>query len=219
MQTARSHIKGQSLIEALVALMVGAVMIGGVSTVLVLSVRSSASADQLNSASQLAGQELDNVRVLAEANWNAIYLAAKYVNPSTTNPHYLSVVTVNDKTSFAINDGATSTTIDNVEFAKSFYIQNVLRDGDGDIVASGGVDDPSTQKIVVTVTWDPEQSFQIVGYLIRSRNISALFSDWSAGSGLEGPYTLSSDSPHGFYSASSSVDFAPDDGGVTLITD
>ncbi|MCL4406264.1 MAG: prepilin-type N-terminal cleavage/methylation domain-containing protein [Patescibacteria group bacterium] len=218
MQTARSHIKGQSLIEALVALAVGAVMIGGVSTALFLSVRSSASTRQLNNASRLASQELDNVRVLAEANWNAVYLATKYVNPSTTNPHYLSVVTVAGKTSFAINNGTTSSAIDGTTFTKSFYIQNVLRDGSDNIVESGGTDDPSTQKIVVTVTWPTDQSFEIVGYLTRSRNISALFSAWSAGPGLEGPYTVSA-APHGFSSVSSTVDFTPDNGGITLITE
>jgi Tfp pilus assembly protein PilV len=217
MRTARSHISGQSLIEALVALMVGVIMIGGVSTVLILSVRSSADADQFNSASRLASQELDNVRVFAEADWNAIYLATKYVSPENTNPHYLSVVNVGGKTSFAINNGTTAITVDSVEYTKSFYIENVQRDEDDNVVASGGTDDPSTQKITVNVTWLDGQSLSVVGYLVRSRNVSALFSSWGAGPGLEGPYTILSDSPQGFSSASDDIDFAPEVGGITLI--
>lgn len=217
MRTARSHIRGQSLIEALVALMVGVIMIGGVSTVLILSVRSSADADQFNSASRLASQELDNVRVFAEADWNAIYLATKYVDPGNTNPHYLSVVNVGGKTSFAINNGTTAVTVDSIEYTKSFYIENVERDEDDNIVASGGTDDPSTQKITVNVTWLDGQSLSVVGYLVRSRNVSALFSSWGAGPGFEGPYTILSDAPQGFSSSSQDIDFAPEVGGITLI--
>ncbi|HOF50159.1 MAG TPA: hypothetical protein PLH22_00485 [Candidatus Colwellbacteria bacterium] len=217
MRTARSHIRGQSLIEALVALMVGVIMIGGVSTVLILSVRSSADADQFNSASRLASQELDNIRVFAEADWNAIYLATKYVDPGNTNPHYLSVVNVGGKTSFVINNGTTAVTVDSIEYTKSFYIENVERDEDDNIVASGGTDDPSTQKITVNVTWLDDKSLSVVGYLVRSRNVSALFSSWGAGPGFEGPYTILSDAPQGFSSSSEDIDFAPEVGGITLI--
>jgi type II secretory pathway pseudopilin PulG len=219
MQTARFYIRGQSLIEALVALMIGVVMIGGVSTVLVLSVRSSADADQLNSASRLASQELDSIRVLAEADWNAIYTATKYIDESTTNPHYLAVVTVNSKQSFAINDGAKETSVDGILFSHSFYIKNVLRDESDNIVENGGIDDPSTQKIVVTVNWLTSQPFQISGYLTRSRNISALFSNWKAGAGFEGPYTIHADAPQGFSSSSANIDFNPAVGNITLFTE
>jgi type II secretory pathway pseudopilin PulG len=215
---ARSHIKGQSLIEALVALMIGVVMIGGVSTVLVLSVRSSADADQLNNANRLASQELDSIRVLAAADWNAIYTATKYIDEEIPNLHYLSIVGVDPKKSFAINDGVQEATppVDGITFTKSFYIENVLRDVDDKIVASDGIDDPSTQKITVNVTWLTDQSFKIVGYLIRSRNVSALFSDWSAGPGLEGPYTILADTAKGF-SFSTNIDYQPESGGVELI--
>ncbi len=197
--------------------MVGVIMIGGVSTVLILSVRSSADADQFNSASRLASQELDNIRVFAEADWNAIYLATKYVDPGNTNPHYLSVVNVGGKTSFVINNGTTAVTVDSIEYTKSFYIENVERDEDDNIVASGGTDDPSTQKITVNVTWLDDKSLSVVGYLVRSRNVSALFSSWGAGPGFEGPYTILSDAPQGFSSSSEDIDFAPEVGGITLI--
>lgn len=218
MRTAQSHISGQSLIEALVALAVGAVMIGGVSIALSLSIHSSAETRGFNNASQLATQELDNVRVLAEADWNAIYLATKYVDEVTPNRHYLSIVGVDPKKSFAINDGAKVITppIDGITFTQSFYIKNVLRDSNDNIVESGGTDDPSTQKIVVNVTWPTNQSFQISGYLTRSRNVSALFSTWTAGPGLEGPYTIFADTAKGF-SSSTNIDYQPESGRLKLI--
>lgn len=216
MRMVRLHIRGQSLVEALVALAVGAVMIGGVSTALFVSIRSSATTRQLNNASQLASQELDNVRVLTEADWNSIYLATKYVDEANPNRHYLSIVTVDSKKSFAINDGTKETTVDGVVFNQSFYIKNVLRDGNDNIVESGGTDDSSTQKIVVNVTWPMDQSFQISGYLTRSRNVSALFSAWTSGPGLEGPYTIFADTAKGF-SSSNNIDYQPESGGLKLI--
>ena len=91
-------------------------------------------------------------------------------------------------------------------YSRYFYIENVNRTvcGVGDItststsgcvsVAGAGPndfgDDPSTQKINAVVTRSDGAVSQYYEYLTRSRNIVFSQTDWSGGSGQEGPYTV-----------------------------
>ena len=42
--------------------------------------------------------------------------------------------------------------VDNI-FERIFTIENVGRDANDDIIGSGGINDPDTKKIVVSVSW------------------------------------------------------------------
>lgn len=65
-------------------------------------------------------------------------------------------------------------------YTRSFKIENVFRQ-DGNIVSSGGTEDPSTQKITATVSWGDNLSLSISEYITRNRNDVTQESDWSGG--------------------------------------
>jgi len=76
---------------------------------------------------------------------------------------------------------------ENASYEKYFYVESVKRDDNGDVVASGGTYDPSTQKIVSVVTWEDGRSASLVSYLTRNRDKVFVQDDWSGGEGQEGP--------------------------------
>jgi len=91
-------------------------------------------------------------------------------------------------------------------YSRYFYIENVNRTvcSVGDIttgtstgcisVAGAGsgdiADDPSTQKVNAVVTRSDGATSQYYEYLTRSRNLVFSQTNWSGGSGQEGPYTV-----------------------------
>jgi len=95
-----------------------------------------------------------------------------------------------------IASGTEDVNLNSTTFTRWFSVEDVERDsnGDGDIVTSGGDEDPSTQKITVHVEWQESgdtASITLVEYFTRwFRNTSAIFTDWSGSSGVEGPITV-----------------------------
>ena len=99
-------------------------------------------------------------------------------------------------------------------FNRYFYIENVCRTNDANYelagVApcdSGSIDDPSTQRITGVVEWsgkDKISNFSLIRYLTRWRNDVFHQTDWSGGSGQEGPVEKSSDR----YASSTDIDFS-----------
>ncbi len=89
-------------------------------------------------------------------------------------------------------------------FTRYFYVENVNRDNSGDITASGGTNDPSTQKVTAILEWESVQGtsqFALSEYIMRWRNRVFRQTDWSGGSGQEGPLTVPSDK----YASSSEI--------------
>ena len=92
--------------------------------------------------------------------------------------------------------GTESVTVGGVAYNRSFSVQNVCRDAASrDItgitdsggaatacVASGGNNDPSTQRVTVLVSWG-EDSVSWSEYAARWQNLICLQMDWSGGTG------------------------------------
>ncbi len=76
-------------------------------------------------------------------------------------------------------------------YSRWISIENVNRDSDGNMVSAGGTEDPSTQKVVAYVEWQEgadTASISMTEYITRwARNKSAVFTDWSGSSTVEGP--------------------------------
>ncbi len=94
-------------------------------------------------------------------------------------------------------------------FTRYATLQGVLRSPAGEIVFSGGAEDPSTLEANVRVSWiasDSSQShFDLKDYLTRWRNEVTHQTDWSGGAE---PLTPISE-PGGGYSNSSNIRFLP----------
>lgn len=92
-----------------------------------------------------------------------------------------------------------------IVFTRYFSVENVLRDSGGNIVPSGGAEDPSTQKITTYVLWPGSGSakgeVKVVDYITRWQNKIFQQTDWSGGAGQNGPLT----EPNNKYSNATSV--------------
>lgn len=90
-------------------------------------------------------------------------------------------------------------------FTRYFSITNVSRDGAGNIVSSGGTDDPSTRQVTIFTDWvvqgSTTSSISLVDYVTRWKNRAFTQTDWSGGNGFEGPIT----DPNSSYSSSTNI--------------
>jgi prepilin-type N-terminal cleavage/methylation domain-containing protein len=213
-----SH-KGQSLVEVIIAIAVGAILIGGATAIIVPVLRSNLETRNVGIATSLAQEYLENIQALAESDWRIIYNppAAKGIN----SQFYLAP----SSTSFMLVSGATSSMIETKVFTRYFSIENVNRNlcGVSDITTdatttcsagpgSAGVgDDPSTQKITIAVSW-PTSSITRVEYLTHNINKVFVQTDWSGGPGQEGPIT----SPNDKFASSTNIDYATSTGSIII---
>jgi type II secretory pathway pseudopilin PulG len=206
MRSELSSIKGQSLVEILIAVGVSATLIGSVVSTYVVSLNSNANARLSAVGTELAQENYDNVKAISEAEWNTIY------NSTKGSPYYLSL----GAETFSLVSGTENVQVDDVAYTRSFVIENVLRSAGGDIVSVGGIDDPSTQRITVTVSWigtGSARETKIAGYISRTRNISLRLTNWDTGPGNEGPFVSQTTS----YSSSSNIDYITLPGVIKLL--
>lgn len=68
---------------------------------------------------------------------------------------------------------------------RTISISNVQRNEAGDIVASGGVDDPNTKKVTVTVSGPGIQDYSLTSFLTNWSQKEWLQTDWTAGIGTQ----------------------------------
>lgn len=186
-----ANLKGQSLVEIILGMTVAGILIGGASIAVALVMRSNFDAKTAQTASSLARELADNVSAIADSDW------LKINNLTGGSQYYIDQ-------SRNIVSGSENLTVENRNFTRYFSMANVSRDscGIGDITtsaitscvsgpgSSGVSDDPSTKKIIAEVDWVGGRSMTKTQYLSRKRNFSIDQSDWSAGSGQEGPITF-----------------------------
>lgn len=189
--------KGQSLIEIIIGLTVGVLIVGGVTTLIGLNLRSSYDTRTVQAAASLAQELVEQAKSVSESSWHNVYNLTK----GTGQRYYIS------STTLSVSNGIETVVADGKNFTRYFYIENVNRTncGVGDITTdspascdnnfpySGIADDPLTQKITVVVSSDSGEVLRQVQYLIRARNSSYVQTDWSGGSGQLGPITSVND--------------------------
>lgn len=199
--------RGQSLIEAVVALGVGVILISAASGALFVVLRSSQISQNNQIASSLASALSNNLSSVAEANWHNIY----DLNKGAANKYHIATSTGQ----LVVQSGQEQVTVDDIVFSRYFYIENVSRDASGNIVASGGTDDLSTQKAVVATSWiigESESAVTAVTYFTRWPNKIFQQTDWSGGAGQEGPITIVNNK----FSTSEYINFSSTPGSLTL---
>jgi len=190
--------KGQALAEVLIAVVIAGIVIGGIVSTIGTSLITSKKTKQVTAATGLAQEDIEAVKAIASSNWLTIYCPPAGSCPGNkgSSNHYKIVLSDG---SWQIQSGEATSTIDELVYTHYFYLDNVNRDEGGDIVESGGTEDPSTQKVTTMITWSGETNFTMSEYLTRAT--SAYFHDfnWSSGNLGDGPYTYSS----GIYSTTS----------------
>lgn len=190
--------KGQMLIEILVAVVIAGIVIGGVATIIGTSLVTGKKTKQVTVANGLAQQEMEAIKTLAQSSWINLYCP-----PSGTCPGNKDVTSTYNVIlsggSWVFQSGVATTTVDGLDFGHYFYVENVNRDSGGDIVTSGGDEDPSTQKVTVYIVWSGGSEFSVSEYIMRTGSAFFIDRGWTSGNLNDGPYTRSA----GTYSTSS----------------
>ncbi len=215
---------GQSLVEILIAVGIGAILIGAATATIIPVLRSNLETRTVQIAGSLAQEYLDNLRSLAESNWYQIYNPPIAKGPSSQ--FYLNATS----TTYEILSGAASTVAEGRTFTRYFSIENVSRNlcGASDITteaisscasgpgSSGIAEDPSTQKITSVVSWtaggSAGGSINKVQYFTRSQNKVFIQTDWSGGTGQEGPIT----SENNKFASSTNINFSTTTGSIRI---
>ncbi len=175
----RNSRAGQSLVEVIIGLAIGALLIGAAVFAISFMLRSSSANQKFQVASGLNQETIDKVRVVVSADWNDIYT----LNKGEGNFYHVNVqgnnLTIEDA------DPLDIIIIEGVSYSTYFYVEDVGRNVSGDIVSSGGTDDPSTQKITVITTWTNigggMSEVKLVDYITRWQNTVFHQTDWVGG--------------------------------------
>ena len=202
---------GQSLVEILIAVSVGAIFIIAAGTLIAVTMRISAQNKFFQPASFLAQDLIDKVTVFAESRWYCPTATNNCLDsgnpPQLANygiyniPNKGSNVHYSFKLSalpFQWETGDKTIILNDVSYINFFYVENICRssinsnttgltDNNGSsntCNTSGGTADPSTQKVTAAVSWNQaggSGEVKISKYLTRSRNNVFVQTDWSGG--------------------------------------
>ncbi len=203
---------GQSLIEILIGIAVGVIIVGGVAATIAVTLRSNVQNKNSQTATALAQELVNSVSDFSAGNWHNLDTlnAATQYHLATTGPAFVSVA------------GSEAFVIDSLSFSRHFIYEEVSRDPiTGNIQESGYVPanaDPSTKKILVTVSWQEPggpASVTLNKFVTRSKNFVFTQTDWSGATGQPGPIT----SPNNRYNAKgSNIDTTGVAGAIETIT-
>lgn len=176
---------GQSLIEVLIAMVIGTIMVVAAVSIITPVLQTSTAVNKAEVAIALGKELAENVRIVAGADWHAIDSLA------TTTQYSYHVTTATSP--FAVVAGDENIVLATSTYTRYFFVDDVKRDVSGVITAIGGTYDPSTKK--ATVVYGPTArggTSTIVSYLTRARTKVFVQTDWSGGAGVEGPATSTS---------------------------
>lgn len=180
----RKSERGQSLAELLVGVAVVTIILSSIVGAIILVIRSNLQSTTSRTAAALGEEMMDSVRSVAEGKWSNLY----GVSPKGASTTYR--VTASG-TALLIVSGSEDVSVNNTTYTRFFSVEDVSRDSVQNIAASG-TEDPSTQKVTITVRWQvggDTANLQTTEYLTRFRNEVTRFTDWSGSSTIPGPIT------------------------------
>jgi type II secretory pathway pseudopilin PulG len=169
--------KGALLLELLIVISLIAVIFAVGTQAILISLRSDKVSSERDIAFNLASEALGIVRSVAEEDWHNIYVDKDLSN----NSEIFFPLKVGN--TWTIKMGTETVVLNGINYVRSFVFKNVSRDATLiEQVYNSAKDDPSTQKINVTVSW-PEGNIQdsviISGYIFRWKNSLCIQSEWT----------------------------------------
>lgn len=186
-------ISGQILTEIIVAVLVVGILIGLSAQLLNVSLYSLKGSGDRQISTRLAEEIFEGLQAVIFSNtsstqgWNKIYLPPDgtgdaYNSKGKNNPYYLIIL---DNT-WQIASGTETITLEDKNYTRYFYIENVCRDEvNGNISTttipcpSGTWEDPGTQKITAVVIPQDQSPFVFSQYFSRLLNESSFQIKWS----------------------------------------
>ncbi len=173
---------GAFLLELLIVVALLGIILGVGTQAVYVSLQSGKIAGERDVAVGLASESLEAVRGISEENWQGIYNLAK-------SPQQYQTVKSGNK--WATSTASETIVLNNATYTRFFIVENTCR---SDTVVNGGreitgsapcaggtSDDPSTQRVTVTVSWAGADPVIISDYFFRLRNRTCVQTNWSGG--------------------------------------
>jgi len=203
---------GQSLIELLLAIVIGAIMITAGVAVIIPILESGRTVTEAQVAASLGKELLENARVFSESDWNAFF----ELTPGADQPYHLSTST----SPFAPVSGVEYIVIATTTYSRYFYRENILRDSGGSVSTFTSQDcfttancDPSTAKVAVVASSSRGVLRTITQYFTRFKNNAYIQTDWAGGPNQAGPLSIADSR----FATSSFIDYTSSTGAIYLI--
>lgn len=151
-----SSSKGQSLVELIIAIGLSSLLLPPLLTSMSATREGRAQQNQRLEATSLHRQAYEAVRSGRERDWNIIATNGTF-HPSVSDTFFWDLLPGSEQ----ING-----------FTRAVTISDAYRDSSGNIVSSGGTIDPSTKKIITSVSWNTPllSSVDSTVYLTRFSN-------------------------------------------------
>lgn len=198
--------KAQALAEILIAVAVGVVLFTVGASLIGPAIKISTQTERGATASELQQGLLGNLAAWANGDWTSVLALA------TSSAHQYHLLTA--RSPFVATSGVESLAIGSTTFTRYFYVNDVFRDSGGSIVTSGGTDDPDTKQFTVVVSW-PEGSTTTASELVtRHGENSYQQTDWTGGSGANGPVSLVGTQ----FADSANINYTSDPGSLLIAT-
>ena len=116
------------------------IIISSVVTAVVLGLRIHFQSVASRGAAALEQETMESVRSVAEGKWTDLY----NVSPKGATTTYRIITSSSTSPVLTVASGTEEVVVDNITYTRFFSVENVNRDVNGSIVATGGAEDPST---------------------------------------------------------------------------
>ncbi len=139
--------KSQALLELLLAIFIFAIVAASLTKAIGSILFANQNLRENSDASLLLAETQEQLKVISDQDWHSLYNLTK--GPcADSSCHYHIVKNGNQ---WQVQSGEETVSLGGQTYTRYFVVYNVQRDGSGNIVESGGNDDPLTQKVVVFV--------------------------------------------------------------------
>lgn len=171
---------GQLLLEILIAVVVVVAIAALGSQLVLVGQRSNKITGDKDTALKLVEENFEAVRSIATEDWISIYEA----NKGSANLYYPE----QQSGKWILIVGSMPVTINDVDYTRSFYIENVCRSVSRNITTTtpctgDDAEDPSTQKITASVSWAGGDTVSGSEYVTRWRSKGCLQTNWTSEGG------------------------------------
>lgn len=171
----RNTQKGALLLELLIVISLLAIILSLGANAVFLSIRSNKISGERDIANALASESFEAVHAATQENWQNIYGLTK------STQHYQ---TIPSGGKWVLTAGDEIIVLNNISYTRYVIIDNVSRDAttrDIQTSYSSADDDPSTQKVTVTVSWSGGNPIAVSEYFFRWKNDVCAQTAWTTG--------------------------------------
>mgnify|MGYP001588538723 CR=1 FL=1 len=206
----------------------GIIIVGSAVLVLTVTLRISRQNRFLQTATFLGQELLEHLTVYAGTKWYCAEdpcpdtnLNQGLYNLSPGGRYHLATSSVTNTAPFVWVSGNESVVgSDGITYTRFFQKENVWRDSSNNILDPediNGYEDPSTQRVIVTVSWPDGGQVQFSKYLTRHNNVVMRQTDWSGGDETDPSYPALDSITVYDVPASSNIDHEATPGAVQIL--